>query len=146
MYNYMTISHRAMLNSSIILSKIRINGLDDYSYIIQQALRTYEGFTLKMMDEKGCVLPPRKQIGEFFTRTTSTVPFKMKEKYINDLDGKYIDIFEKMYNFYHDKRHPHMHSSAFDTMTTLVGSYDAALEKLNEIIHNIKASYSRFVV
>ena len=145
-YNYMTISHRAMLNSSIILSKIRINGLDDYSYIIQQALRTYEGFTLKMMDEKGCVLPPRKQIGEFFTRTTSTVPFKMKEKYINDLDGKYIDIFEKMYNFYHDKRHPHMHSSAFDTMTTLVGSYDAALEKLNEIIHNIKASDSRFVV
>lgn len=134
-----------MLNSSIVLSKIRINGLDDYSYIIQQALRTYEGFTLKMMDEKGCVLPPRKQIGEFFTRATAEDPFTMKTKYTDTLDKKYIDIFEKMYNFYHSKRHPHMHSSAFDTTTTLVGSYDDALEKLNEIIHDIKVSYSHFL-
>lgn len=145
-YNYMTISHRAMLNSSIVLSKVRINGLDDYSYIIQQALRTYEGFTLKMMDEKGCVLPPRKQIGEFFTRATAEDSFTMKTKYTDTLDKKYIDIFEKMYNFYHDKRHPHMHSSAFDATTTLVGSYDVALEKLNEIIHDIKVSYSHFLV
>jgi hypothetical protein len=38
-----------------------------------------------------------------------------------------------------------MHSSAFDTTTTLVGSYDDALEKLNEIIHDIKVSYSHFL-
>lgn len=145
-YNYMTISHRAMLDSSIVLSKVRINGLDDYSYIIQQALRTYEGFILKMMDEKGCVLPPRKQIGEFFTRPTAVDSFTMKTKYSESLDKKYVDIFEKMYNFYHSKRHPHMHSSAFDATTTLVSSYDDALEKLNEIIRDIKVSYSNFLV
>lgn len=145
-YNYMTTGHRAMLNSSIVLSKVKINGLNDYSYIIQQALRTYEGFTLKMMDEKGCVLPPRKQIGEFFTRHTAEDSFTMKSRYSDSLDDKYIDIFEKMYNFYHSKRHPYMHSSAFDTTTTLVRSYDEALERLNEIIHNIKISYSHFLM
>lgn len=144
-YNYMTISHRAMLNSSIVLSKVKISGLDDYSYIIQQALRAYEGFILKMMGEKGCELPSRKQIGEFFTRSTIGDPFTMKKKYADTLDEKYIGIFEKMYNFYHSKRHPYMHSSAYDTTTTLVSSYDDALEKLNEIIHNISINYSDFI-
>ena len=69
----------------------------------------------------------------------------MKKKYADTLDEKYIGIFEKMYNFYHSKRHPYMHSSAYDTTTTLVSSYDDALEKLNEIIHNISINYSDFI-
>lgn len=144
-YNFMTITHRAMFNTSIILSKVKIGGLDDYAYIIQQALRTYEGFTLKMMSNKGCVLPPRKQIGEFFTRSTVNDDFVMKTRYTGSLDEKQIVLFETMYNFFHNKRHPYMHSSDSDVTTAIIGSYEDALEKLEEIIHSMKVSYSKYV-
>lgn len=143
-YNFMTFAHRALFNDSVVLSKIKINGLDDYSYIIQQALRSYEGFTLKMMKEKGCVLPPRKQIGEFFTRQSVNNPFHMKRKYGISLDSSEISLFESMYNFYNSKRHPYMHSSADDSTTSIVGTYDNALEKLEEIIQNMRTCYSKY--
>ena len=145
-YNFMTVTHRAMFNTSIVLSKVCIEGLDDYSYILQQALRTYEGFTLKMMSEKGCVLPPRKQIGEFFTRPTVNDEFVMKTRYSNLLDASMITLFESMYNFFHSKRHPYMHSSDNDAKTSIVGTYEGALERLEEIIHNMKVSYSNYVI
>lgn len=145
-YNFMTITHRAMLNTSIILSKVRIDGLDDYSYIFQQALRTYEGFMRKMMSAKGCTLPPKKQIGEFFTKLVDDVNFTMKLKYTSGLDADLINIFEKMYDFYHSNRHPYMHSSDNDATTSIVGTYETALEKLNEIIFNMKASYSKYIL
>lgn len=141
----MTVTHRAMFNTSIILSKVKIDGLDDYSYIIQQALRTYEGFTLKMMSNKGCVLPPRRQIGEFFTRPTINDYFVMKTRYTGSLNRKQIALFETMYNFFSAKRHPYMHASDNDTTTAIIGSYEDALEKLEEIIHSIKVSYSKYV-
>lgn len=145
-FDFMTVSHRAMMNTSIILSKVKVDGLDDYSYIIQQALRTYEGFTLKMMSTKGCVLPARKQIGEFFSRVTVNDKFTMKSKYIGEIDDATTKLFENMYNFYHSKRHPYMHSSDNDSTTTVIGTYEGALERLNEIIHNIKVSYSEYIV
>lgn len=144
-YNFMTVSHRALLNDSIVLSKIRIDGLDDYSYIIQQALRAYEGFTLKMIKGKGCALPPRKQIGEFFTRQSVNDSFVMKQKYIMSLTASEITLFESMYSFFNSKRHPYMHSSDSDLTTTVIGTYDNALEKLEEIIQNMKVSYSKYI-
>lgn len=145
-YNFMTVTHRAMFNTSIILSKVKIDGLDDYSYILQQALRTYEGFTLKMMSAKGCVLPARKQIGEFFTRPTVNDDFTMKSKYTGTLDAAHISLFETMYNFFISKRHPYMHSSDIDAKTAIIGTYNGALERLEEIIHSMKASYSKYIV
>lgn len=144
-YNFMTITHRAMLNTSIILSKVKIDGLDDYSYIFQQALRTYEGFTLKMMSNKGCMLPARKQIGEFFTRTNCSINFTMKSIYAKNLDANLVDVFENMYNFYYSNRHPYMHASNNDATTSIVGTYENALEKLEEIIHNMKINYSNYI-
>lgn len=145
-YNFMTITHRAMLNTSIVLSKVKIEGLDDYSYIFQQALRTYEGFMRKMMSAKGCILPAKKQIGEFFTRPNTNVDFIMKPKYTSGLNVNLISIFENMYNFYHSKRHPYMHSSDSDATTSIEGTYGKALEKLEEIIHNMKVNYSNYIV
>lgn len=145
-YNFMTVSHRAMFNTSIVLSRVKVSGLDDYSYILQQALRTYEGFTLKMMAGKGCVLPPRKQIGEFFTRDDVSDPFTMKTKYTTSVDTAMITLFEDMYNFFHSKRHPYMHSTDSDATTVVIGTYEGALERLEEIIHNMKVSYSKYVV
>jgi len=145
-YNFMTITHRAMLNTSIVLSKVKIEGLDDYSYIFQQALRTYEGFMRKMMSAKGCILPAKKQIGEFFTRPNSNVDFTMKPIYTSALNVNLISVFENMYNFYHSKRHPYMHSSDSDATTSIEGTYGKALEKLEEIIHNMKVSYSNYIV
>ena len=145
MYNFMNVAHRAMFNTSLVLSKVKIEGLDDYSYIIQQALRTYEGFALKMMTSKGCVLPPRKQIGEFFCRASVSDPFTMKAKYIVTLDAKEIALFEEMYNFFNAKRHPYMHSSDNDATTTIIGTYEGALERLEEVIHNMKVSYSKYI-
>lgn len=145
-YNFLTVTHRAMLNTSIILSKVKIDGIDDYSYILQQALRTYEGFTRKMMSDKGCILPSGKQIGVFFTRPNTNVDFTMKSTYANGLDANLICIFESMYNFYHSNRHPYMHSSDNDATTSIVGTYEEALEKLEEIIHNMKVSYSKYIV
>lgn len=144
-YNFMTTTHRAMFNTSVILSKVKIEGLDDYSYILQQALRTYEGLTLKMLSAKGCVLPPKKQIGEFFTRLTANDDFTMKPTYSGSLDTHLVKIFEDMYNFYHSKRHPYMHSSDSDVTTTIIGTYEGALERLEEIIHNMKMNYSKYM-
>lgn len=143
-YNYMTITQRAMFNTSMVLSKLNVEGLEDYSYILQQALRTYEGFTLKMMAEKGCILPPRRQIGEFFQCSPSTGEYTMKPVYAGALDSAHISLFEEMYNFIHSKRHPYMHSSASDANTTIVGTYGNALEKLEEVIRSMKVCYSKY--
>lgn len=144
-YNFMSITHRAMLSTSLVLSRVRIDGLDDYSYIIQQALRTYEGFTLKMMSSKGCILPHRKQIGEFFCRASVSDSFTMKEKYKVSLNPNEIALFEAMYNFFNSKRHPYMHSSDIDATTTIIGTYEGALERLEEVIRNLKESYMRLI-
>lgn len=144
LYNFMNITHRAMLNTSIVLSKVRIDGLDDYSYIIQQALRTYEGIALKMMTAKGCVLPKRKQIGEFFIRPSVNDPFTIKQKYKSSLSISQIALFEDMYNFISSKRHPYMHASDNDATTAIIGKYEGAIDRLEEVIQNLKASYSKF--
>lgn len=144
-FNFMTFTQRAMLNTSIILSRVRIDGLEDYSYIFQQALRTYEGFLLKMMSSAGCVLPPKKQIGEFFNRADVTVDFSMKPMYTTNIDAKMVVVFEKMYNYFHSNRHPYMHSSDNDATTSIVGTYENALDKLEDIIHNIKINYSQYI-
>ncbi len=141
-YNFMTVSHRAMISSSIVLSKVKIDGLDDYSYIIQQALRTYEGFALKMMAAKGCVLPSGKQIGEFFGRASKGDPFTMKSKYSSGLSASNISLFESMYNFCHSKRNPYMHSSDNDATTAVIETFEGAVERLEEIINSIKSSFS----
>lgn len=144
LYDFMTVTHRAMLNTSIVLSKIKVDGLDDYSYIIQQALRSYEGLTLKMMSNKGCILPKRKQIGEFFIRQNVNDDFKMKNIYCSGLNVVDKDLFEKMYNFFSSKRHPYMHSTDSDSTTTIIGTYEGAIERLEEIITNMKMCYSSY--
>jgi hypothetical protein len=39
-----------------------------------------------------------------------------------------------------------MHSSDNDSTTPIVETYDGALERLEEIIHNMKVSYSNYVI
>ncbi len=98
-----------------------------------------------MMTSKGCVLPPRKQIGEFFGRASVNDPFTMKTMYTDSLDSKLIALFEEMYNFFTSKRHPYMHSSDNDATTTIIGTYEGALERLDEVICNLKMSYSKYL-
>ena len=142
LYNYLTVSQKAFINSSIVLSKINISGLEDYSYVTSQALKAYEGFVKKVMASEGLVLTGKQQLGEFFMMNTSGVDYSMKNRYTSGLDVKKIDIFEQMYNYYNKNRHPYMHGSDSDSTVTVIGDFEKAIEILDDLIRTMKMQYS----
>ena len=145
LYSFLTRTQRAFLNSSIVLSKVRIENLEDYSYMIIPALKAYEGFLLKLMEQDGIVLPPNKNmVGEFFCRPNKNVDFTLKSIYNVSLNQKKVDIFGKMYNYYFRNRHPYMHCTDDDVTTVVVGSFDKAMSILGGIINAFKSYYSEY--
>ena len=143
LFNFLTISQKAFINSSFVLSKIKIVGLEDYSYILQQALKGYEGFIKKLLADNGIELTQKEQLGKLFrSKSQSKVDYSMKGEYTTNLDRKKIDIFEKMYNYYNKNRHPYMHAGDIDAKTAVVGNYDKAVDLLNDLIITMKTQYS----
>lgn len=145
LYSFLTRTQRAFLNSSIVLSKVRVESLEDYSYMISPALKAYEGFLLKLMASEKIILPAKKKnVGEFFTRPDKKVEFTLKSEYNNNLEQKKVDIFEEMYNYYSRNRHPYMHCTDLDVTTSVVGSFDVATNLLDSIINDLKIHYAKF--
>lgn len=145
LYNYLPNTHKAILSTSFIMSKIDVE-MPDYSVLIQQALRAFEGFIKKIYAQKGLICSGDKQLGMFFTRPNKTSPFTIQAKYdniVNDDDKKrLID----MYTFYYEKRHPYFHSGANDVETRIISNKKIAEEKFNEIINYMKSWYQSAVI
>ena len=144
LYSYLTITQRAFLNSSIVLSKIRVDNLEDYSYIVTPALKAYEGFLLKILRDEGVSLPKNNPVGAIFGRSDKNVDFKMNMSYTTGLSQKKIDIFEKMYNYYSRNRHPYMHCTESDVTTVVISSFDNATTTLNGVISAFKSHYCEY--
>lgn len=145
LFNYLSTSHKAILSTSFILSKIDID-MPEYSGMIQQALRAFEGFAKKVYSKYGLICPPEHQIGMFFTRTDKLSPFKMQTKYSSGLDLDVETKLTKMYVFIREKRHPYAHAGANDFETSIISSRKIADEKLGEIIIAMKTWHQMLVV
>ena len=140
LFNFLSSTQKAILSTAFILSKIEI-AMPDYSGIIQQALRAYEGFTKKVYAQKGLECEGDKQLGVFFARPDKMSPFVMKQEYAKLLDSETEKQLTSMYTFYHRKRHPHAHATANDFDTAIITNRQVADELFNEIISKMKASH-----
>ena len=137
--------YKAILSTSFILSKIDID-MPDYSGLIQQALRAFEGFAKKVYSKYGLNCPPDGQIGMFFTRPNKVSPFTMKKEYSNGLDLEIEIKLTKMYIFIFEKRHPYLHAGANDFETSIISNRKIADEKFGEIITSMKTWHQMLVV
>lgn len=77
LFDFLSTTQKAIFSTAFILSKIEIN-MADYSGIIQQALRGYEGFAKKVFTNKKLICDGNKQLGMFFSRRNETSPFIMR--------------------------------------------------------------------
>ena len=145
LFNFLTISQRAFLNSSIVLSKVRIENLEDYSYLMIPACKAYEGLLLKLLANHNIILPSDVHtVGFFFEKPKIGVDYVFKNEYNQKLEQKNVDIFEKMYNFYRNNRHQVMHCSESDLDTTVEANFDTAISKLNYILNSLKSHYYEY--
>lgn len=144
LYNYLTITQKSFLSSSLVVSKMAVSGIEDYSYIVFPALKAYEGFCLKAMADAGLTIKSRQTLGEFFGRPDTTVDFSMKTKYTTTLERKKIVVFEKMYNFYFKSRHPYMHCTESDVTTVVCESYEKAKSSLDDVFKALISHYGEY--
>lgn len=149
LYNYLNITQKALLSSALVLSKVEINGLDEYSYIIIPALKAFDGFFAKQLTDAGVSLikinsdgvTKRRQFPEIFKVSTGGLDCEMHETYKTLIDARLVSIFQKMYNYYRKNRNPYMHATENDATTSIVGNYQEAIDRLNEIFNTIKTFY-----
>lgn len=139
LYMFLGVSHRVILSTSLILSKVD-GYLGDYSIIIQPANRAYEGFMKKIYAQKGLMCEGEHQLGMFFDWPDAVSPV-MKPKYSSNLDSNIEKGFTSMFKFYSMYRHPYMHANAYDITTTIIEKREVADEKLKEIIDSMKTWY-----
>lgn len=135
---YLTRAQRAIFASSIVQSRIKVDGLEDYSYMIMPALKVYEGFMIKMLADDGLPLPLGKQVNWFFIKS------EMAEQYSSIVGEVKKELYESMYEFLQKYRNPHMHTTADALTTKMVGTYNEAKMYLEETISNMKVSYKIF--
>lgn len=149
LYNYLNITQKALLSSALVLSKVEINGLDEYSYIIIPALKAFDGFFAKQLTDAGVSLikinsdgvTKRRQFPEIFKVSTGGLDCEMHETYKTLIDARLVSIFQEMYNYYRKNRNPYMHATENDATTSIVGNYQEAIDRLNEIFNTIKTFY-----
>lgn len=149
LYNYLNITQKALLSSALVLSKVEINGLDDYSYIIVPALKAFDGFFAKQLTDAGISLNKtksdgkvrRRQFPEIFRVNADGLDCEMNIAYKTLINVNLVYIFQEMYNFYRESRNPYMHATEYDLTTSIVGNYQEAIDRLNEIFNTIKKFY-----
>ena len=149
LYNYLNITQKALLSSALVLSKVEINGLDDYSYIIVPALKAFDGFFAKQLTDAGISLNKtksdgkvrRRQFPEIFRVNADGLDCEMNIAYKTLINVNLVYIFQEMYNFYRESRNPYMHATEYDLTTSIVGNYQVAIDRLNEIFNTIKKFY-----
>lgn len=139
LYNFLSRTHKVILSTSFILSKVDGN-LGDFSILVQPANRAYEGFVKKIYAQEGLECDGEQQLGKFFDWPDHISPV-MKPEYTNLLDEDIVRGFTSMFKFYSQYRHPYMHSSAYDYSTTIIENRRVADEKLNEVVSSMKSWY-----
>lgn len=145
LYKFLSNAHRAILSTAFIFSKIEV-AMTDYSPMVQQALRTFEGFAKKVFNQKGIECLGDTQLGAFFTRPDKESPFTMQEKYADILKDEEMERkLTSMYNFYFKKRHPYFHATAYDFDTRIISNRNTADELLSEIISSMKTWYDSVI-
>lgn len=144
LYSFLSKTQKAILSTSFIFAKLDMQ-LEDYSSIVQPALRAFEGFTKKVFTQNGISCDGDKQIGAFFERTDKMAPFTMKSEYINKLNSETVKKLTSMYNYYYKNRHPYSHASAYDFNTVIISDRKVADELFNNIINSMKTWHESIV-
>jgi hypothetical protein len=150
LYNFLTVSQRAMISSSLVLSRVTINGLNDYSYIIMQSLKAFEGFLEKLLVQDGFSMNANKNgtkrhhVGDFFEK--KGVDFVFKTAYISTPKSVNRSVLEKTYTFFNMNRHPFMHARGDDVTTVVISSFDEAKVRLDELLKEMKKRFQEFVI
>lgn len=137
LYSFLPLSHRAMISTAFNLCKVEFES-DDYSYLLTNVCRTYEGYLKKVFAQKNLICEGEKQLGMFFEWETPSNP-KMKLEYSVRLDEETEKMFTSMYKAYSLYRHPYMHASGYDVSTVIISDRDKAIDKFNEMIESLKA-------
>lgn len=143
LYAFLPLSHRAMLSTTLNLCKVDFEA-DDYSYLLTNACRVYEGYVKKVFAQKGLTCEGEQQLGKFFEWDGPTNPV-MKSDYSACLDRNVEETFTAMYKAYSRYRHPYMHASGYDVTTAIIGDKESAEDKLNEIIMSLKDWHEQIV-
>lgn len=138
-FNYLPITHKAILASTFIQFKINVSFLD-YSCIIYPAYRAYEGFVRKVFKSNGLDCIGKSNIGEYFYRKDNT--FTMKSEYSDKLNSETANLLTKLYVFYNQNRHSLSHASGDDFQTVIISDREVAYNKFKEVINYIKKGYT----
>lgn len=141
LFDFLSNALKAILSTSFMFAKIDIT-LSDYSPIVQQALRTFEGFIKKVLNTNGIECIGDTQLGTFFIRPNKESSFTMQTQYSEILDNEDLEkSLVAMYTFYYNKRHPYFHTTAYDIDTRIISNRKVADELFSEIISKMKAWY-----
>lgn len=143
-FRFLSTAQKAILSTAFILSKIEIV-MPDYSGIVQQALRAFEGFVKKLYAQKGLECEGDKQLGMFFTRPDKESPLIMKPEYAKQLDEETEKNLTALYIFYRKKRHPYSHATAYDFDTAIIANRKTADELFCEVISAMKTWHETIV-
>ena len=144
-FAFLSTTQKAILSTALVLSKIEVD-MQDYSGIIQQAFRAFEGFIKKLMSMKGIECEGDKQLGSIFTRPNKLSPFEMKPEYSDMVDDQVQKDFTAMYTFYYNKRHPYVHATARDFDTRIISQRKVADELFTEVLISIKSWHDAILV
>lgn len=141
LYGFLSNAHKSILATAFVFSKIEIS-MPDYSPMVQQALRAFEGFFKKVLNQKGIECIGTTQVGKFFSKLDGDAKYSMLGSYVgllkNPNDEKELTA---MYNFYYKYRHPYSHATAYDFDTRIIESRRVADELFSEIIESMKSWY-----
>lgn len=140
LFRYLSETQKAILSTAFILLKIEIP-MPDYSGMVQQALRAYEGFAKKIFAEKGLVCEEGKQLGAFFWRPDKVSAFEMIKEYADKIDDVSVGNLTAIYSYYFKKRHPYSHAGFCDFNTPIIQDRKKADELFYDIVNSMKSWY-----
>lgn len=135
LYKFLSTAHKAMLSFAFVLSKVNFE-TDDYSPIVQQAIRSFEGFAKKIFTECGLTCDGKTQLGYFFKDND------MKEEYSKIISAEQQNMLTGIYKFYRENRHDYMHASAYDFDAKVIGDRAIADELFHRILSSMKSWHS----
>ena len=144
LYNFLAKKHRIMIKNSMIFSRSSMEGFEDYSFIPAMSLRAYEGMILRALNAAGIILQDKEKIGSCFYMDKSDEEYYLKQEYKNTISSNKTVSLERMYRFYRKNRHPMSHATATDFGTFTISSFEIAVDKVKEIIDNMKSNYLKY--
>lgn len=130
---------RKQLSSAHVLTQTRLP-LEDFMCVAFPALRGLEGFIKQVYVEVGAVPDENTPIGEWFSRSGTHLPFKLKAIVAQHVGAKKTTILEAGYNLYHSQRHSAFHM-AYDTASSrILDSLEDAKKIVDDVLDFIDRS------